>query len=251
MSNYYDKSQAMTGNLILNYSPNFSRKKRISKNIKFLIIHYTGMRDEKKAINRLTDVKSKVSSHYFIKKNGKIIMMVPPSFIAWHAGKSKWKKYVSINKYSIGIELQNKGHRWGYTAYTKIQIKSLIKLCRSLIKKYQIINQNILGHSDIAYDRKKDPGEKFPWEFLSNNKIGIWHKLNKNKIKNSRNLQLNINQTSKLFLSLSKIGYSSKNLSLKKKAKLIIAFQRRFRPELINGKIDLECYKIGQKLSKI
>ena len=111
---------------LTNYSPNFSTYKRNIKLVKYLIYHYTGMRSESKAINRLTDDKSKVSCHYFIKRNGSIILMVPELYEAWHAGKSNWKKDKSLNKKSIGIEISNKGHQFGYENYSKKQIKSLI-----------------------------------------------------------------------------------------------------------------------------
>jgi N-acetylmuramoyl-L-alanine amidase len=170
---------------LLNYSPNFNPKKRKANQIKFLIFHYTGMRTEKAAIKRLTDIKSEVSSHYLIKQNGEIITLVPDLYIAWHAGKSKWKKYESLNKNSIGIEITNPGHSFGYKKFPKQQILSLIKLTKFLISKYKINKKNILGHSDIAPERKKDPGENFPWKNLSKNKIGYWHRSrSKNIIKN-------------------------------------------------------------------
>ena len=168
-------------NLIKNYSPNFSTYKRNFKNIKFIIIHYTGMMSENKAINRLTNVNSKVSCHYFVKKNGKIILMVPEIYTSWHAGKSKWKKFKSLNKYSIGIEIQNSGHANNLENFTTKQIISLITICKYLKKKYKIKKENILGHSDISYDRKKDPGEKFPWKVLAKHKLSIWHNIEKKK----------------------------------------------------------------------
>ena len=156
----------MTIKTSLNYSPNFSTSARNKKKIKYIVYHYTGMSSENKAIKRLTDVNSSVSCHYFIKRNGEIILMVPELFQAWHAGKSNWKKNISLNKNSIGIEISNKGHDFGYENFTKLQISSLTKLSKYLIKKYNIKYSNILGHSDIAFDRKKDPGEKFPWKYL-------------------------------------------------------------------------------------
>ena len=113
-------------------------KKRKNTKIDFLIFHYTGMRHEKKAIKKLTSLKSKVSCHYFIKRNGSIILMVPELYEAWHAGKSNWKKDKLLNKKSIGIEITNKGHHSGYENFSKLQIKSLIKLSKYLIKKYKI-----------------------------------------------------------------------------------------------------------------
>ena len=163
------------------YSPNFNPKKRTLKKIKFIIYHYTGMKNESDAINRLTSIQSEVSCHYLIKNNGEIIKIVPNLYMAWHAGKSSWKKYKSLNQNSIGIEITNPGHEFGYKKFTQKQISSLLKLSKFLIKKYKIESKNILGHSDIAPQRKKDPGEKFPWEYLSKNKIGLWHTLKKKR----------------------------------------------------------------------
>ena len=124
------------------------------------------MRKESHAIKKLTNFKSNVSCHYFIKKKGETLVMVPDLYVAWHAGKSRWKNFKSLNKYSIGIEISNPGHYFGYNQFSKEQIQSLIKLSKMLIKKYKIRPNNILGHSDIAPERKKDPGEKFPWKSL-------------------------------------------------------------------------------------
>ena len=153
-----------------NYSPNFDTKKRPKKQIKFLVFHYTGMKNEDDAIKRLTSIKSKVSSHYFIKKNGEILTLVPDLYVAWHAGISKWKKFTFLNRSSIGIEISNPGHSYKYKTYTEKQIKSVFKLSKFLIKKYKIKSNFILGHSDIAPDRKKDPGENFPWKYLAKKK---------------------------------------------------------------------------------
>ena len=241
----------MSGKIIINYSPNFSSNTRNPKNIKFLIFHYTGMRSEKNAINKLIDEKSKVSSHYFIKRNGEIILMVPDLYIAWHAGVSKWKKFSSLNKHSVGVEISNRGHGNGYQQFSKKQIQSLIRLSKSIIKKYKVKKCNILGHSDIAYNRKKDPGEKFPWKFFSRYKIGIWHNLKKNTLIKQRRVKLNNNENKKFLKKLSKIGYFVEKKSILKRKNLIIAFQRRFRSELINGKSDRECLIIANKLSKL
>ena len=240
----------------LNYSPNFDSKKRKKNQIKFIIFHYTGMKSEKAAIKKLTDFKSEVSCNYFIKKNGEIITMVPDLYIAWHAGKSLWKKYQSLNKNSIGIEITNPGHRHGYNRFSNSQIRSLIKLSRSLIKKYKINLKNILGHSDIAPERKKDPGEKFPWEYLAKKNIGFWHSLNKKLLYKNRKIKISSNQKKIFIKNLIKIGYpiqkskklesySEKNLNLITKA-----FQRRFRQDLISGIIDKECLIISHNLVK-
>ena len=241
----------MTIKTSVNYSPNFSTSARNKKKIKYIVYHYTGMRSENKAVKRLTDDNSNVSCHYFIKRNGQIILMVPELYEAWHAGKSKWKKDISLNKTSIGVEISNKGHEFGYQNYSKEQIFSLIKLSKYLIKKYKINRSNILGHSDIAFERKKDPGEKFPWRYLANKKIGIWHKIDEKKLKKIRNKKITKNEGLKFIKYLNKIGYFVKNLSKNKKFKLFKSFQRRFRQKLINGKIDRECLFIAEKLSNL
>ena len=236
----------------LNYSPNFDLKKRRLKQIKFIIFHYTGMKKQKDAITKLTNIKSKVSSHYFIKNNGEILTLVPDLYIAWHAGVSSWKKYKSINKYSIGIEISNPGHEYTYKKFSKEQIKSILKLSTYLIKKYKIKSNFILGHSDIAPGRKKDPGEKFPWKRLSKNKIGYWHNLNEKKLFKKRNQTVNKLDKKKFVKNLYKIGYS-KNIYLNKNKYtkvLTSAFQRRFRQELVNGVIDQECLIISKNLIK-
>ena len=231
----------------LNYSPNFSVKKRSNNRIKFLVYHYTGMKSEKAAIKRLTNIQSEVACHYFVKNNGEIITIVPDKYIAWHAGVSEWKKYKFLNQNSIGIEISNPGHQFGYKKFSLRQINSLIKLSKFLIKKYKINKKNILGHSDIAPLRKKDPGENFPWEYLAKKNIGYWHQLKKNELIKLRNKKCNKISNNKFFSNLFKIGYS-KNYKKKNEKLLIKAFQRRFRPHLINGIIDQECLILSKNL---
>ena len=231
-------------NLTKNYSINFSINKRKKNSIKFIIIHYTGMRSEIAAIKKLTE-NSNVSSHYFIKSDGNIINMVPELFEAWHAGKSYWKDFRLLNKYSIGIEVHNPGHDHGYKKFNSRQIISLKKLLKYLIKKYKIKLNNILGHSDIAPNRKKDPGEKFPWADLSKDNLCQWHKLDEKKIKELRYQKIDNLKKDVFFKNLYKIGYGKYE-----KKYLIEAFQRRFRQGLINGKVDEECLLISKSLVK-
>jgi len=240
---------------ILNYSPNFNPKKRNFKQIKFIIFHYTGMKSESSALKRLTDIQSEVSCHYLIKYSGEIVKLVPDLYIAWHAGESSWKNYKSLNQNSIGIEITNPGHEHGYKKFTQKQISSLLRLSKFLIKKYKISLKNILGHSDIAVLRKKDPGEKFPWEYLSKNKIGLWHKLSKQELTKNRKLKISKIEEDIFLKNLFKIGYSKKYSKDKSKNKylreLTKTFQRRFRQELVDGKIDQECLLISKSLIKI
>ena len=237
-------------NLTKKYSINFSLPKRSKKQIKFLIIHYTGMIKEAEAIKRLCDPKAKVSSHYFICDKGNILNLVPDLYEAWHAGDSRWKNYKSLNKNSIGIEINNPGHEYGYKKFSKKQIFSLIKLLKYLKKRYNIKKKNILGHSDISPNRKKDPGEKFPWHYLAKKNLSIWHKLNERKIKSFRNIDLKDYEIKKFFNNLHKIGYSKVNGNKKKieQSNLIKTFQRKFRQDLIDGKVDKECYLISKSL---
>jgi N-acetylmuramoyl-L-alanine amidase len=231
----------------INYSPNFNPKKRTIRQIKFIIFHYTGMKKESAAISRLTNIQSEVSSHYLIKKNGDIVVMVPDLYIAWHAGKSSWKIFKSLNKNSIGIEISNPGHENNYLNFSKKQVQSIIYLSKSLFKKYKIKSSNVLGHSDIAPFRKKDPGEKFPWRYMAKFGMAKWHSLSKKTLKEKRLKMINTNEKKNFFKNLFKIGYSKKVLN---KKTLVSTFQRRFRQELINGKIDQECLLISQNLAK-
>jgi len=240
--------------LTLNYSPNFNPKKRKASQIKFIIFHYTGMTTESASLNRLTNSQSEVSSHYLIKNNGEVVMMVPDLYIAWHAGKSYWKNLKSLNKNSIGIEISNPGHNLRYKKFSKKQVQSILKISKFLIRKYKIKKKNILGHSDIAPNRKKDPGEKFPWKFLSKHKIGFWHNLSTKVLKENRKKKINILGKKNFYNNLSKIGYlikSPKEIKKDKYLNLVTkAFQRRFRQELINGEIDQECLLISHNLAK-
>ena len=233
-----------------NYSINFGLPIRNKRLIKFVIIHYTGMKSESAAIKKLCNIKSKVSAHYYIKNNGEVLNLVPDLYEAWHAGESKWKNLKSLNKYSIGIEINNLGHEHGYRKFSPKQILSLQKILKHLIKKYSIKKENILGHSDIAPNRKKDPGEKFPWYQLAKKKLCLWHNLNQNKIKIYRKEKLNLHEEKVFFQNLYNIGYSKiETISYNKnKTSLIKAFQRRFRQNLVDGRADKECYLISQNL---
>lgn len=232
---------------ILNLSPNYSKKNRLKRDIKFVIIHYTGMQSEIESIKRLKNPKFKVSCHYLINRKGKIVQMVKDKNIAWHAGKSMWKQFKNLNKNSIGIELVNKGHQFGYQNFSSNQVKSLIKLCKNLKKKYSIKKEDFLGHSDIAPLRKTDPGEKFPWKKLSTHNIGNWY--DEKKVANE---DLKINKIEFLFFkNLKKLGYRYFNSKKKNfKNKLVIkSFQQHYLPKKVTGKIDQKTYKISHFLT--
>ena len=232
------------------YSPNFDQKKRSSKSIKLLVIHYTGMQSERESIMRLCNPKYKVSSHFVINQNGKIYRLVQDYQTAWHAGKSCWGKYKNLNKNSIGIELVNKGHEFDYTNFKKKQLSSLIKICKILIKKYKIKKRNIVGHSDISPLRKIDPGEKFPWKELADKKIGIWHNCKTKDLIKFRQVRISNKFKSEFINNLKKIGYCFNNKKKTNFSKTVEAFQRHYRKELINGIIDKECLVIAINILK-
>ena len=232
-----------------NPSPNYAEKTRKKTRIKFVIIHYTGMQSEIASINRLKNSKAKVSCHYLINRKGEITQMVKENKVAWHAGKSKWKNFNNLNDSSIGIELVNKGHEFGYQNFSKNQITSLISLCKFLKKRYMIKKENFLGHSDIAPLRKLDPGEKFPWKKLSKFKIGRWYEGDKKKLeltnkKGIKNL---------FFKNLFIIGYRYFHVfKRRKKDKFVIkSFQQHYLPNNVSGKIDKKTYKISQFLANL
>jgi len=237
--------QKIVEKMSINYSPNFNLVKRSSSKVKYLVFHYTGMKSENAALKRLTNTNSRVSCHYLIKNNGEIVKIVPDLYTAWHAGVSSWKKDISLNSNSIGIEISNPGHKHGYKSFNKKQIISIINLSKKLKNKYKIKKENILGHSDIAPLRKKDPGEKFPWKLLHKRKISLWHKVNKKKCKKLRKIKLNNNKD--FYELLFKFGYKSSKKS-NEKIKIYKSFQRRFRPQSITSIVDKESYAILKSL---
>tara|TARA_B100000963_G_scaffold356605_1_gene377009 strand:- start:110 stop:853 length:744 start_codon:yes stop_codon:yes gene_type:complete len=234
------------------YSQNFSKKTRKFNDIKVIVIHYTGMQSKIVSIRRLLDIKKKVSCHYLIDRKGEILRMVDDNKVAWHAGKSRWKNYVNLNRNSIGIELVNKGHKYGYEKFTNVQINKLIKLCLNLKKKYKISNNNIVGHSDISPNRKQDPGEKFPWKKLNKHNLGIWYKekmINKIQYKNFKKKKKMMKKT--FFRNLRTIGYRYCKISdgSTNNPLLIKAFQRRFNPNHVSGILDEKTLKISHFLA--
>ena len=232
--------------IITNNSTNYSKKTRLKSDIKFVIIHYTGMQSEIESINKLKNPKAKVSCHYLINRHGAIVQMVKDKNIAWHAGKSKWKSFNDLNHNSLGIELVNKGHEFGYQNFSNKQIESLIRLCKKIKKKYLIKKENFLGHSDIAPLRKVDPGEKFPWKRLSTHNLGRWYR------EKYICTDLNKKKTRLLFFkNLKKIGYRYFSVYRKspKDKKIIRCFQQRYMPYNVTGKIDKKTFEISHFLA--
>jgi len=228
------------------YSRNYTNKIRDKSRIKLIIIHYTGMQSEIESVKRLKDSKSKVSCHYLIGRKGQIIQLVKDKYAAWHAGKSKWKKFSNLNNNSIGIELINKGHKYGYQNFSNKQISSLIRLCKNLKKKYLIDAENFLGHSDIAPLRKIDPGEKFPWERLSKHNLGNWYKFDQNY--EARDIK---NKEVVFFKNLKTLGYRYFSIHKRKfkDKKIVRSFQRHYLPNNVTGEIDEKTLKISHVLT--
>jgi N-acetylmuramoyl-L-alanine amidase len=206
-------------------SPNFDER---DSPITMLVLHYTGMKDAESAIRRLREPEAKVSCHYLVAEDGQVLRMVDEEKRAWHAGRSFWRGVQDVNSTSIGIEIVNPGHEFGYTPFPEEQIDALIPLCADIIKRRGITRGNVVGHSDIAPARKQDPGELFPWNRLAGLRLAL--------PRPTKNL-MDPNWTDAGFLlALERFGYDVRN-----KMAAVVAFQRRFRPELIDGTIDGEC----------
>jgi N-acetylmuramoyl-L-alanine amidase len=153
-------------------SPNHDDRKGVTPSL--IILHYTGMQTALDVFKRFRDADSKVSAHYTIDEDGSVYTHVDEERRAWHAGVSFWQGMTDINAHSVGIELVNPGHEWGYRPFTGAQMKSLIPLCKEIMQRWDIEPENVLAHSDVAPDRKQDPGEYFPWKELASHGVGVW-----------------------------------------------------------------------------
>jgi N-acetylmuramoyl-L-alanine amidase len=223
-------------------SPNFSIRK---KKIKFIIIHYTGMKSFRDTIALFNSAKSKVSCHWLISRRGVLYKIVEENKVAWHAGISFWKEEKNLNNSSIGIELENQGHGRDYRPFTNSQLLALERLIKRIKTEYNLNIIDVIGHSDIAPHRKSDPGELFDWERLAKKKLAFWPKMQKQKT-NIKFLQIGekSQRVREIKRKLKKIGYKcSSNNTYDLSLKLVVeAFQRRFLPDRINGIIDEKVY---------
>jgi N-acetylmuramoyl-L-alanine amidase len=209
-------------------SPNFDDR---TMPVTILVLHYTGMADAAGAIARLSDPAAKVSCHYLVADDGQIVRMVDESKRAWHAGKSHWRGIDSLNSCSIGIEIVNPGHELGYRPFPEAQIDALIPLVSDIVSRHGITRGNVVGHSDIAPARKQDPGELFPWYRLAKLRLAL--------PRPTKNLMDPHWSDAGFLLALERFGYDVTDTLA-----AVVAFQRRFRPELIDGTIDGECRAI-------
>ena len=206
-------------------SPNFDERDRP---ITMLVLHYTGMKDAASAIARLSDPEAKVSAHYLVAEDGQVLRMVDEDKRAWHAGRSFWRGIQDVNSASIGIEIVNPGHEFGYRPFPEPQVEALIRLVADIVERRRITRGNIVGHSDVAPTRRQDPGELFPWERLARLRLAL--------PRPTKNL-MDPNWTDGGFLlALERFGYDVANPKA-----AVSAFQRRFRPEKIDGVVDGQC----------
>jgi N-acetylmuramoyl-L-alanine amidase len=200
--------------------------------ISMVVLHYTGMRDADSAIARLRDPEARVSCHYLIDEDGRILRMVAEEDRAWHAGLSYWRGVHGVNACSIGIEIVNPGHEYGYRAFTEPQMEALLPLLAGVVERHPLVAPaNVVGHSDVAPARKQDPGELFDWARLARHGLAI--------ARPTRRLVDPHWTDGGFLLALERWGYD-----VHEARPAVVAFQRRFRPELLDGIVDGECRAI-------
>jgi len=211
--------------MIDSLSPNFDARDRP---ISIVVLHYTGMPDAESAIAWLRNPESRVSCHYLIAEDGQILRMVAEENRAWHAGLSYWRGERALNGCSIGIEIVNPGHEYGYRPFTEEQMAALLPLLAGIVQRYRVAPANVVGHSDVAPARKEDPGELFDWERLARLGLAI--------SRPTRDLVDPHWTDGGFLLALERWGYD-----VRAGDDAVVAFQRRFRQELVDGVIDGEC----------
>jgi len=229
-------------------SPNFNKRKANQK-ISYLVLHYTAIASCQESLNYLCDKENKVSAHFLVSKNGEIYYLVDLKNNAWHAGESYWQGLINLNNYSIGIEIDNSGPHIYNENYQDLQIKNLCKLIKKLIKEFNILPKNVLGHSDIAPFRKIDPGEKFPWYKLNSNKLSYLPNIHTNILYNQSNVikkDYLYSQTLEVLNMLGIIGYDTRGIKVEdsKFELLIKAYQRHYRQSNVSGQIDQETISL-------
>jgi N-acetylmuramoyl-L-alanine amidase len=210
------------------FSPNHDARGCPAR-IDMLVLHYTGMRSAEAALERLCDPAARVSAHYVVEENGTIWRLVPEHLRAFHAGTSCWEGETGLNALSLGIEIVNPGHEWGYRPFPAAQMDAVERLCRDLLARHPIPPHRVVGHSDIAPDRKTDPGELFDWARLARAGIGIWPTIN------PPGPGMEIDRP-RCLAELAEIGYCA---SRELERAVLTAFQRRFRPSCCDGRLDI------------
>lgn len=203
-------------------SPNWNER---ASPVSMVVLHYTGMPTADEALARMCDPDAQVSAHYMIDEDGTVTSLVPERKRAWHAGKAYWRGITDVNSASIGIELVNPGHEWGYRPFTEDQMSSLLPLLADIVDRYDIPRANVVGHSDVSPARKEDPGELFEWERLA--QLGLALPIPKER------MVLIYDNPGAFYLALERFGYDISDGHA-----AVRAFQRRWRPNLIDGEID-------------
>jgi len=203
--------------IIQKKSPNFDS--RDGDEIKFLILHYTGMKTGQDALDRLCSADAKVSAHYTVDEDGTVYQHVGEEMCAWHAGVSSWQGERKINAKSIGVEIVNPGHEFGYREFTDAQLSAVKELCLDILNCHETI-EHVLAHSDVAPDRKEDPGELFPWKDFANSGIGVWPESSEEDVLKGALIR-DVTQ------GLGRIGYEAS-----KPKNMLLAFQRHYVPEV-------------------
>ncbi len=220
-------------------SPNFGER-NLGRAIDMIVLHYTGMPDMEGAVARLCTAGTEVSAHYIVLEDGRIVQCVPESKRAWHAGISSWAGEEDVNSCSIGIEIVNRGHDWGYPDFPLRQIAAVIALCRGIMLRRNVPPHRVLGHSDVAPSRKKDPGEKFPWHSLANSGVGHWVQPAA-IVRGDSIMPGTISDAVRdMQAALAKYGYGVPVTGKYDAATMdvVTAFQRHFRPAHIDGIAD-------------
>jgi N-acetylmuramoyl-L-alanine amidase len=222
-------------------SPNFDS--RNGAPIDILLLHYTGMQTAEAALARLTDPAAKVSAHYTVGEDGRIYRHVDEAARAWHAGASSWAGASDINARSVGIEIINPGHEFGYRDYPPKQISAVVTLARDLVIRFGITPARVLGHSDVAPARKQDPGERFPWAQLAEAGIGLWPRGARRPHRRALKPGMRGTDVQILQKKLAAYGYGLEASGVydAPTALVVTAFQRHFRPEGVNGEADGDC----------
>ena len=209
-------------------SPNFNVR---ALPVSMLVLHYTGMPDAASAIDRLKDPDAQVSAHYVVDEDGQVLRMVPEEHRAWHAGSSYWRGITDVNSASIGIEIVNPGHEFGYRPFPEEQMDAVVRLVADIKDRHDIPRANVVGHSDVAPARKQDPGELFDWARLAKHRLALARPI--------RDLVDPLWTDGGFLLALERFGYD-----VRQPEAAVAAFQRRFRPEQIDGEIEGECRAI-------
>lgn len=235
--------------LVQRPSPNFND--RVGEGLPdILIMHYTGMQSCEAAVQRLTNPAAKVSSHYTVDEDGTVYVHVDEARRAWHAGVSHWRGATDINSRSIGIEIVNPGHEFGYRAFPDVQIDAVIELSRGILSRHRIPARNVIAHSDIAPGRKEDPGELFPWKRLAEEGIGVWVEAANAEPSDSLSLGAKGETVLRLQRDLVSYGYGLEVSGVfdERTRDVVIAFQRHFRPVKFGGVADADTQSLLRAL---